>query len=102
MSPAEGWAAGERDQWERVLNRGGGAAANQIAASCRDVEAAPPGRPMTLTRGSFTYSNGEEYHGEWKEGKTDSTDPPPPPPSLHSSPSIMGSICMHSTTVVIM
>uniref|UniRef100_A0A673B3Z5 MORN repeat-containing protein 4 n=1 Tax=Sphaeramia orbicularis TaxID=375764 RepID=A0A673B3Z5_9TELE len=23
---------------------------------------------MTLTRGSFTYSNGEEYHGEWKEG----------------------------------
>lgn len=24
--------------------------------------------PMTLTRGSFTYSNGEEYHGEWKEG----------------------------------
>ncbi|KAG7219946.1 hypothetical protein INR49_001876 [Caranx melampygus] len=34
---------------------------------------------MTLTRGSFTYSNGEEYHGEWKEGKTDSTDPPPPP-----------------------
>ncbi|XP_038568916.1 MORN repeat-containing protein 4-like isoform X1 [Micropterus salmoides] len=26
---------------------------------------------MTLTRGSFSYSNGEEYHGEWKEGKTD-------------------------------
>ncbi|TKS68672.1 MORN repeat-containing protein 4 [Collichthys lucidus] len=25
---------------------------------------------MTLTRGSFSYSNGEEYHGEWKEGKT--------------------------------
>uniref|UniRef100_A0A8C9T387 MORN repeat-containing protein 4 n=1 Tax=Scleropages formosus TaxID=113540 RepID=A0A8C9T387_SCLFO len=24
---------------------------------------------MTLTRGSFTYSNGEEYHGEWKEGR---------------------------------
>ncbi|KAK6300861.1 hypothetical protein J4Q44_G00289590 [Coregonus suidteri] len=23
---------------------------------------------MTLTRGSFTYSNGEEYHGEWREG----------------------------------
>ncbi|XP_036953579.1 MORN repeat-containing protein 4-like isoform X7 [Acanthopagrus latus] len=23
---------------------------------------------MTLTRGSFSYSNGEEYHGEWKEG----------------------------------
>uniref|UniRef100_W5N577 MORN repeat-containing protein 4 n=1 Tax=Lepisosteus oculatus TaxID=7918 RepID=W5N577_LEPOC len=22
---------------------------------------------MTLTRGSFTYSSGEEYHGEWKE-----------------------------------
>ncbi|KAJ3615293.1 hypothetical protein NHX12_018861 [Muraenolepis orangiensis] len=25
---------------------------------------------MTLTRGSFTYTNGEEYHGEWREGKT--------------------------------
>ncbi len=25
---------------------------------------------MTLTRGSFSYSSGEEYTGEWKEGKT--------------------------------
>lgn len=25
---------------------------------------------MTLTRGSFTYASGEEYHGEWKEGQT--------------------------------
>ncbi|CAF90340.1 unnamed protein product, partial [Tetraodon nigroviridis] len=24
---------------------------------------------MTLTRGSFSYSSGEEYHGEWKEGE---------------------------------
>lgn len=24
---------------------------------------------MTLTRGSFTYASGEEYHGEWKEGQ---------------------------------
>ncbi|XP_048863020.1 MORN repeat-containing protein 4 isoform X1 [Brienomyrus brachyistius] len=24
---------------------------------------------MTLTRGSFTYSSGEEYHGDWKEGR---------------------------------
>ncbi|KAJ1141003.1 hypothetical protein NDU88_007340 [Pleurodeles waltl] len=24
---------------------------------------------MTLMKGSFTYSNGEEYHGEWKEGR---------------------------------
>ncbi|KAM7102011.1 LOW QUALITY PROTEIN: MORN repeat-containing protein 4 [Ciconia maguari] len=24
---------------------------------------------MTLTKGSFTYSNGEEYRGEWKEGR---------------------------------
>ncbi|XP_059516970.1 MORN repeat-containing protein 4 isoform X2 [Myotis daubentonii] len=24
---------------------------------------------MTLTKGSFTYSSGEEYHGEWKEGR---------------------------------
>lgn len=28
---------------------------------------------MTLTRGSFTYASGEEYHGEWKEGKTTSS-----------------------------
>eukprot|EP00071_Canis_lupus_P033795 XP_022267352.1 MORN repeat-containing protein 4 isoform X1 [Canis lupus familiaris] len=24
---------------------------------------------MTLTKGSFTYSSGEEYRGEWKEGR---------------------------------
>ncbi|XP_041755910.1 MORN repeat-containing protein 4-like [Coregonus clupeaformis] len=24
---------------------------------------------MTLTRGSFTYRTGEEYHGDWKEGR---------------------------------
>lgn len=24
---------------------------------------------MTLTKGSFTYSSGEEYRGEWKEGE---------------------------------
>ncbi|XP_047207505.1 MORN repeat-containing protein 4 isoform X1 [Girardinichthys multiradiatus] len=24
---------------------------------------------MTLTRGSFTYASGEEYHGEWKDGR---------------------------------
>uniref|UniRef100_A0A9J8BVR2 MORN repeat-containing protein 4 n=3 Tax=Cyprinus carpio TaxID=7962 RepID=A0A9J8BVR2_CYPCA len=27
------------------------------------------GGGMTLTRGSFTYSSGEEYTGEWKEGR---------------------------------
>ncbi|KAJ8360283.1 hypothetical protein SKAU_G00168080 [Synaphobranchus kaupii] len=27
------------------------------------------GGDMTLTRGSFTYSSGEDYHGEWKEGR---------------------------------
>ncbi|GAA8757532.1 MORN4 isoform 2 [Pan troglodytes] len=26
---------------------------------------------MTLTKGSFTYSSGEEYRGEWKEGEKD-------------------------------
>ncbi|CAI5654101.1 MORN repeat-containing protein 4 isoform X1 [Oreochromis niloticus] len=26
-------------------------------------------KTMTLTRGSFTYASGEEYHGEWKEGR---------------------------------
>ncbi|XP_054607853.2 MORN repeat-containing protein 4 isoform X1 [Nothobranchius furzeri] len=40
---------------------------------------------MTLTRGSFTYSNGEEYHGEWKEGKTH---------PLHPSSSITHCICL--------
>ncbi|CAM4725520.1 unnamed protein product [Leuciscus chuanchicus] len=29
----------------------------------------PFGGGMTLTRGSFTYSSGEEYTGEWKEGR---------------------------------
>ncbi|XP_069835001.1 MORN repeat-containing protein 4 [Dendropsophus ebraccatus] len=24
---------------------------------------------MTLTKGSFTYSTGEEYYGEWREGR---------------------------------
>ncbi|CAI9611477.1 unnamed protein product [Staurois parvus] len=24
---------------------------------------------MTLTKGSFTYSSGEDYHGEWREGR---------------------------------
>ncbi|XP_077585978.1 MORN repeat-containing protein 4 [Stigmatopora nigra] len=28
---------------------------------------------MTLTRGSFTYATGEEYHGEWKEGRRHGT-----------------------------
>lgn len=36
-----------------------------------------PTGPMTLTRGSFTYSSGEEYHGEWKEGKTHLLHLPP-------------------------
>lgn len=40
-----------------------------------------PAGPMTLTRGSFSYSNGEEYHGEWKEGKTDLQHSPVHPPS---------------------
>lgn len=28
---------------------------------------------MTLTKGSFTYSSGEEYRGEWKEGRRHGT-----------------------------
>ena len=31
---------------------------------------------MTLTRGSFSYSSGEEYQGEWKEGKRNPLQPP--------------------------
>lgn len=38
---------------------------------CAVVFFCAPAGPMTLTRGSFSYSNGEEYHGEWKEGKAD-------------------------------
>nr|XP_033798826.1 MORN repeat-containing protein 4 isoform X2 [Geotrypetes seraphini] len=29
----------------------------------------PDPESMTLTKGSFTYSSGEEYDGEWKEGR---------------------------------
>ncbi|XP_066476723.1 MORN repeat-containing protein 4 isoform X3 [Tiliqua scincoides] len=29
----------------------------------------PKAGTMTLTKGSFTYSSGEEYRGEWKEGR---------------------------------
>ncbi|XP_014741480.1 PREDICTED: MORN repeat-containing protein 4 isoform X1 [Sturnus vulgaris] len=36
------------------------------ASSCPAV---PEAAAMTLTKGSFTYSNGEEYRGEWKEGR---------------------------------
>uniref|UniRef100_A0A8B9GDT6 MORN repeat-containing protein 4 n=13 Tax=Neoaves TaxID=3078114 RepID=A0A8B9GDT6_9PSIT len=36
------------------------------ASSC---PALPEAITMTLTKGSFTYSNGEEYRGEWKEGR---------------------------------
>ncbi|OWK62291.1 MORN repeat-containing protein 4 [Lonchura striata] len=36
------------------------------ASSCPAV---PEAVAMTLTKGSFTYSNGEEYRGEWKEGR---------------------------------
>lgn len=34
------------------------------------ISSSVPTAPMTLTRGSFSYSSGEEYHGEWKEGKS--------------------------------
>ncbi|KAG7334096.1 hypothetical protein KOW79_002503 [Hemibagrus wyckioides] len=36
---------------------------------CDNKDIIQGGRGMTLTRGSFTYSTGEEYSGEWKEGK---------------------------------
>ncbi|XP_027764182.1 MORN repeat-containing protein 4 isoform X1 [Empidonax traillii] len=36
------------------------------ASSCPAV---PEAVAMTLTKGSFTYSSGEEYRGEWKEGR---------------------------------
>lgn len=32
------------------------------------LPSAPEAAAMTLTKGSFTYSSGEEYRGEWKEG----------------------------------
>lgn len=53
--------------------------ASQVAPSTKQPPFAPlpdsscPVLPeavaMTLTKGSFTYSNGEEYRGEWKEGE---------------------------------
>lgn len=33
------------------------------------LPSAPEAAAMTLTKGSFTYSSGEEYRGEWKEGE---------------------------------
>lgn len=33
------------------------------------LPSAPEAAAMTLTKGSFTYSSGEEYRGEWKEGR---------------------------------
>ncbi|XP_065699561.2 MORN repeat-containing protein 4 isoform X1 [Patagioenas fasciata] len=42
------------------------AASAEPASSC---PALPEAVIMTLTKGSFTYSNGEEYRGEWKEGR---------------------------------
>ncbi|XP_055576046.1 MORN repeat-containing protein 4 isoform X1 [Falco cherrug] len=41
------------------------AASAEPALALRYLEAVA----MTLTKGSFTYSNGEEYRGEWKEGR---------------------------------
>ncbi|XP_029284233.1 MORN repeat-containing protein 4-like isoform X1 [Cottoperca gobio] len=54
---------------------------------------------MTLTRGSFSYSNGEEYHGEWKEGKTEPLSLTRHPPSL-PTPACTAHCCYHviSTT----
>lgn len=37
---------------------------------------------MTLTRGSFSYSSGEEYQGEWKEGEGAPPHRLPPPGHL--------------------
>ncbi|KAI3353511.1 hypothetical protein L3Q82_020030 [Scortum barcoo] len=56
---------------------------------------------MTLTRGSFSYSNGEEYHGEWKEGKTDLLTHPSIPhhrPHLHARQQQ----CCHNVTGTVM
>ncbi|KAM6442372.1 MORN repeat-containing protein 4 isoform 1-T1 [Liasis olivaceus] len=43
------------------------AAATKLASSCSP--AFLKAGIMTLTKGSFTYSSGEEYCGEWKEGR---------------------------------
>nr|XP_025736714.1 MORN repeat-containing protein 4 isoform X1 [Callorhinus ursinus] len=37
--------------------------------SCSHYPFLPYAVTMTLTKGSFTYSSGEEYRGEWKEGR---------------------------------
>lgn len=41
-----------------------------VKVFARAVCVSRPRGDMTLTRGSFTYASGEEYHGEWKEGQT--------------------------------
>lgn len=41
---------------------------------------------MTLTKGSFTYSNGEEYRGEWKEGEMWQEGTVPPVPGDRQTP----------------
>lgn len=55
---------------------------------------------MTLTKGSFTYSNGEEYRGEWKEGETGQEGMVLPAPGAEQLPRACpaprrGSPCLH-------
>ncbi|XP_005048536.1 PREDICTED: MORN repeat-containing protein 4 isoform X1 [Ficedula albicollis] len=47
---------------------------SRVASGCHgnsqcSCPAVPEAVAMTLTKGSFTYSSGEEYRGEWKEGR---------------------------------
>uniref|UniRef100_A0A8D0V1X7 MORN repeat-containing protein 4 n=1 Tax=Sus scrofa TaxID=9823 RepID=A0A8D0V1X7_PIG len=70
------WRWWRRGRWQGRARRSGGPGL-WSPASGRDGH---PGRlspvfihleavTMTLTKGSFTYSSGEEYRGEWKEGR---------------------------------
>ncbi|KAH1168404.1 hypothetical protein KIL84_003887 [Mauremys mutica] len=45
------------------------AGCSHLPLPCRCRLARPRAGTMTLTKGSFTYSSGEQYCGEWKEGR---------------------------------
>ncbi|CAL8359016.1 unnamed protein product [Boreogadus saida] len=77
MSPTPQYTArmlGALGQSERVLNARQQQSSNETARQLGRCDAIASLKcekqgSMTLTRGPFTYASGEEYHGEWKEGR---------------------------------
>ncbi|XP_054371648.1 MORN repeat-containing protein 4 isoform X1 [Molothrus ater] len=52
-----------------ILDAESGNSTSSLFPLLSSCPAVPEAVAMTLTKGSFTYSNGEEYRGEWKEGR---------------------------------